>query len=174
VRRHGQLSRECEFLVRSYVFVRCFTRPPDNLGMPFTPTPQSRIRFAPMKMCGLWHGQYIGALGEKQVGRGGGWGALCPDHRALGLRDQAVLWSEEAPTLMALGGFEQLTLNPRRAEGPGLSLTSQKERRQPAVNSMSCAPRAACFKANPRASAIIKFISFRRTRIGELEGFAKV
>ena len=29
-----------------------------------------------------------------------------------GLRDQAVLRSEEAPTLMALGGFEQLTLNP--------------------------------------------------------------
>jgi hypothetical protein len=34
------------------------------------------------------------------------------DHRARGLRDQPVLRSEEAPTLMALGGFEQLPLNP--------------------------------------------------------------
>jgi hypothetical protein len=34
------------------------------------------------------------------------------NHRARGLRDQPVLRSEEAPTLMALGGFEQLTLNP--------------------------------------------------------------
>jgi hypothetical protein len=33
-------------------------------------------------------------------------------HRARGLRDQPVLRSEEAPTVMALGGFEQLTLNP--------------------------------------------------------------
>ena len=75
---------------------------------------------------------------------------------------------------MALGGFEQLTLNPRRAEGPGPSLTSQKGRRQPAMNSISCAPRAACFTANPRASAIIKFMLFSRARIGEFEGVAKV
>ena len=78
---------------------------------------------------------------------------------------------------MALGGFEQLTLNPSRAEGPsfrGFSVAWLKIRRWPAMNGISCAPRAACFKANPRASAIIKFISFRRTRIGELEGFAKV
>lgn len=46
-RTSWQLSRESELFVRCYVFVRCLTRPPDNLGMPLTPTPPSRIRFAP-------------------------------------------------------------------------------------------------------------------------------
>jgi len=44
--------------------------------------------------------------GKKKCARSG------VNHRARGLRDQPVLRSEEAPTLMALGGFEQLTLNP--------------------------------------------------------------
>ena len=98
-------------------------------------------------------------------------------HRARGLRDQPVLRSEEAPTLMALGGFEQLTLNPSRAEGPsfrGFSVAWLKIRRWPAMNGISCAPRAACFMANPRASARIGFISLGRARIGELESFAKI
>jgi len=78
---------------------------------------------------------------------------------------------------MALGGFEQLTLNPSRAEGPGrrgFSVAGQKIRRWPAMNGISCAPRAACFTANPRASARIGFMSLRRARIGELESFAKI
>ena len=44
--------------------------------------------------------------GKKKLARAVGY------HRARGLRDQPVLRSEEAPTVMALGGFEQLTLNP--------------------------------------------------------------
>jgi len=78
---------------------------------------------------------------------------------------------------MALGGFEQLTLNPARAEGPGrcgFSVAGRKIRRWPAMNGISCAPRAACFTANPRASARIGFISLGRARIGELESFAKI
>ena len=50
MRRRSQLSCESEFFVRCYVFVRFLTRPPDNLGMPLAPSPQSRIRFAPMKV----------------------------------------------------------------------------------------------------------------------------
>jgi len=62
--RRGQLSRECEFLIRSYVFARFLTRPPDNLGMPLTLTPQSRDRFAPMSM--PWYGRpNIAYAGEK-------------------------------------------------------------------------------------------------------------
>src|SRR6266404_6780879 len=62
--RRRQLSRECEFVIRSYVFVRCLTRPPDNLGMPLTLTPQSRDRFAPMSM--PWYGRpNIAYAGEK-------------------------------------------------------------------------------------------------------------
>ena len=80
---------------------------------------------------------------------------------------------------MALGGFEQLTLNPSRADSPrsrGLTERSQRKRRWSAMNGFSCAPRAACFTANPGASAIIEFefISLGRTRIGELESFAKI
>jgi hypothetical protein len=78
-------------------------------------------------------------------------------HRAHGLRDQPALRSEEAPTLMALGGFEQVTLNPCCAEGPGpggTRVAPLENRRWPAMNGISCAPRAACFTANPRASAI--------------------
>lgn len=45
--RRGQLSRESELFVRCYVFVRCLTRPPNHLGMPLTPTSQSRNHFAP-------------------------------------------------------------------------------------------------------------------------------
>ena len=112
MRRRGQLSRECEFLVRSYVFVRCLTRPPDNLGMPLTLTPQSRIRFAPMRIlrCG-WMNIAAGLRESKRRDADRG-GRAMGIHRARGLRDQPVLRSEEAPTLMALGGFEQLTLNP--------------------------------------------------------------
>jgi len=55
VRRRSQLSCESEFFVRCYVFARCLTRPPDNLGMPFTLTPQSRIRFAPQGKRSLHH-----------------------------------------------------------------------------------------------------------------------
>ena len=47
MRRRSQLSCESEFLIRCYVFVRCLTRPPDNLGMPLTFTSQSRNHFAP-------------------------------------------------------------------------------------------------------------------------------
>jgi len=46
--------------------------------------------------------------------------------------------------------------------------------RWPAMNGMSCAPRAACFMANPRPSAVIGFISISSASIGELEGFAKI
>lgn len=56
--RRGQLSRECEFVIRSYVFARFLTRPPDNLGMPLTLTPQSRDRFAPMNGAVLWQSEY--------------------------------------------------------------------------------------------------------------------
>ena len=78
---------------------------------------------------------------------------------------------------MALGGFEQLTLNPSRADSPrfrGLSEMSQRKRRWSAMNGFSCAPCAACFTANPGSSAIIEFISLRRTGIGELKSFAKI
>lgn len=178
MRRRRQLSRECEFLIRSYVFARCLTRPPDNLGMPLTLTPQSRNRFAPMRNTAFYGVTNIADASGISKRRGYAVGSVArTDHRARGLRDQAVLRSEEAPTLMALGGFEQLTLNPSRAEGPrrrGLSVTSRKIRRWPAVNGISCAPRAACFTANPRASARIDFISLSGARIGELEGFAKI
>ena len=78
---------------------------------------------------------------------------------------------------MALGGFEQLTLNLRRAEGPeprGFGVAPQKMRRWSAMNGMTCAPRAACFMANPGSSARIDFISLRRVRIGEFECLAKI
>ena len=48
----------------------------------------------------------VGTSAYKKLARAVGY------HRARGLRDQTALRSEEAPTLMALGGFEQLTLNP--------------------------------------------------------------
>ena len=84
--------------------------------MPLTPTPQSRIRFAPMKMQRC-DGEVNIADGWRKASRGVRDGGVqraraVGNHRARGLRDQAVLRSEEAPTLMALGGFEQLTLNP--------------------------------------------------------------
>jgi len=72
-----------------------------------------------MRMRRVWLGQYSGRwLESKQGDAGGRFRGGHPDRRAPGLRDQAVLRSEEAPTLMALGGFEQLTLNPWRAEDP--------------------------------------------------------
>ena len=62
---------------------------------------------------------------------------------------------------MALGGFEQLTLNPSRADSPklrGLSEMSQRKRRWSAMNGFPCAPSAACFTANPGASALIEIV----------------
>jgi hypothetical protein len=50
--------------------------------------------------------------GKRAVMRFGRGTAGRKPRRAHGLRDQSALRSEEAPTLMALGGFEQLTLNP--------------------------------------------------------------
>ena len=73
MRRRRQLSRECEFLIRSYVFVRCLTRPPDNLGMPLTLTPQSRIRFAPMRIEPCYGKANIAYANRKASGR---WCAL--------------------------------------------------------------------------------------------------
>ena len=78
---------------------------------------------------------------------------------------------------MALGGFEQLTLNPSHADSPrfrGLSEMSQRNRRWSAMNGFPCAPCAACFMANPGSSALMESMSLRRTRIGELQCFAKI
>jgi hypothetical protein len=82
--------------------------------MPLASTSQSRIRFAPVRILRRNRANIGGCVPEgKRVvrdlshpTRGG------ENRRARGLRDQSALRSEEAPTLMALGGFEQLTLNP--------------------------------------------------------------
>ena len=95
-------------------FARCLTRPPDNLGMPLAPTSQSRIRFAPVRILRRNTANIGGQAreGKRSVVWDNERAAGKRNRRAHGLRDQAALRSEEAPTLMALGGFEQLTLNP--------------------------------------------------------------
>src|ERR1017187_71783 len=54
-------------------FARFLTRPPDNLGMPLTLTPQSRIRFAPMRMWPCYGTPNIAYAGRKASER---WGSL--------------------------------------------------------------------------------------------------
>jgi len=82
--------------------------------MPLAPTSQSRIRFAPMRILRRNTANIGGRArkGKRAVRQSDRRAAGKRDRRAHGLRDQAALRSEEAPTLMALGGFEQLTLNP--------------------------------------------------------------
>lgn len=136
--RRGQLSRESELFVRCYVFVRCLTRPPNHLGMPLTFTSQSRIRFAPMKA----------SCEQKKYSR---WRAgnqqekLPPRIRA----ERTLFWSEEVPTLMALGGFEQRTFrapDARTVDGGEIG------GRWPAATGCSAHPRAVRVTANPKPS----------------------
>src|ERR1039458_10560821 len=146
--------------------------------MPLTLTPQSRIRFAPMRIWPCYGTTNIAYACGKASGRWASFSAARRQKccRARGLRDQAVLRSEEAPTLMALGGFEQLTLDPSRADSPklrGLSEVSQRKRRWSAMNGFSCTSRAACFTANTRSSALIKIefiftLSYTNRRAREL------
>ena len=149
--RRSQLSCESEFFVRCYVFVRCLTRPPNHLGMPLASTPQSRIRFAPMKEW-LVPAPLYPDVARAQAGS-------APNRHRYGLRGVLRSRSEEAPTLMALGGFEQMSLNPHPLTACCLTVCRVRlalpktSGGWPAMDREFCAPRAAWAMANPRTSS---------------------